>query len=45
MSVEALLQGGLWFGYWIRLEGLQLTHLVLSVWALLAFALFNLQWA
>lgn len=43
--VFAMLLGGLWFGYWIRQEGLQLTHLVLSVWALLAFALFNLQWA
>lgn len=43
--VFAMLLGGLWFGYWIRQEGLQLTHLVLSAWALLAFALFNLQWA
>ncbi len=39
--VFAMLLGGLWFGYWIRQEGLQLTHLVLSVWALLAFFLFN----
>jgi predicted small integral membrane protein len=43
--VFAMLLGGLWFGYWIRQEGLQLTHLVLAIWALSAFALFNLQWA
>lgn len=41
----AMLLGGLWFGYWIRQEGLQLTHLVLVLWALLAFVLFNVQWA
>ncbi|MCL8040922.1 DUF2165 domain-containing protein, partial [Pseudomonas aeruginosa] len=27
-----MLLGGLWFGYWIRQEGLQLTHLLLVVW-------------
>ncbi|NWC92832.1 MULTISPECIES: DUF2165 family protein [unclassified Pseudomonas] len=43
--VFTMLLGGLWFGYWIRQEGLQLTHLVLLVWALLAFALFNQQGA
>jgi len=37
--------GGLWFGYWIRQEGLQLTHLVLLVWAVAAFFLFNIPWA
>ena len=36
--------GGLWFGYWIRQEGLQLTHLVLLIWAVAAFFLFNTQW-
>ncbi|QBF27340.1 DUF2165 family protein [Pseudomonas tructae] len=41
----AMLLGGLWFGYWIRQEGLQLTHLVLVLWALLAFVVFNVQWA
>lgn len=33
--------GGLWFGYWIRQEGLQLTHIALLVWAVAAFFLFN----
>ena len=42
--VFAMLLGGLWFGYWIRQEGLQLTHLVLSIWAVLAFFLFNHSW-
>ena len=37
--------GGLWFGYWIRQEGLQLTHLVLLLWTLAAFFLFNIHWA
>jgi predicted small integral membrane protein len=41
----AMLLGGLWFGYWIRQEGLQLTHLVLVLWSILAFFLFNLNWA
>ncbi|ATA53405.1 hypothetical protein CKY39_09380 [Variovorax boronicumulans] len=36
--------GGLWFGYWIRQEGLQLTHLVLLLWVLAAFFLFNQSW-
>lgn len=40
----SMLLGGLWFGYWIRQEGLQLTHLVLVLWALLAFVVFNLHW-
>lgn len=37
--------GGLWFGYWIRQEGLQLTHIALLVWAVAAFFLFNTAWA
>jgi predicted small integral membrane protein len=41
----SMLLGGLWFGYWIRQEGLQLTHLVLVLWALLAFVVFNVQWS
>ncbi|MDP9900733.1 DUF2165 family protein [Variovorax ginsengisoli] len=36
--------GGLWFGYWIRQEGLQLTHIALLVWAVAAFFLFNTAW-
>lgn len=39
-----MLLGGLWFGYWIRQEGLQLTHLALVVWVVLSFMVFNLQW-
>jgi predicted small integral membrane protein len=41
----AMLLGGLWFGYWIRQEGLQLTHLVLVVWVLLNFLVLNLRWS
>lgn len=37
--------GGLWFGYWIRQEALQLTHVALLVWAVAAFMLFNGPWA
>ncbi|MDP9901761.1 DUF2165 family protein [Variovorax ginsengisoli] len=37
--------GGLWFAYWIRQEGLQLTHIALLVWAVAAFFLFNTTWA
>ncbi|QPF76103.1 DUF2165 domain-containing protein [Roseateles sp. DAIF2] len=37
--------GGLWFGYWIRQEGLQLTHVALLIWAVVAFFLFNTPWA
>ncbi|QRY77375.1 DUF2165 family protein [Pseudomonas sp. PDNC002] len=40
----AMLLGGLWFGYWIRQEGLQLTHLVLVVWVLLGFVILNVRW-
>lgn len=35
--------GGLWFGYWIAQEGLQTTHLVLLLWTLGLFFLFNAQ--
>ena len=33
--------GGLWFGYWVAEEGLQTTHLVLLLWTLALFFLFN----
>ena len=33
--------GGLWFGYWIVQEGLQTTHLVLLLWTIGLFVLFN----
>lgn len=33
--------GGLWFGYWIAQEGLQTTHLVLLLWTIGLFFLFN----
>lgn len=33
--------GGLWFGYWVAQEGLQTTHLVLLLWTLALFFLFN----
>lgn len=36
--------GGLWFGYWIKQEGLQLTHISLLIWAMAAFVLFNTPW-
>ena len=35
--------GGLWFGYWIAQEGLQTTHLVLLLWTIGLFFLFNAQ--
>jgi len=37
--------GGLWFGYWIRQERLQLTHIALLVWSVALFLLFNAKWA
>lgn len=40
----AMLLGGIWFGYWIRQEGLQLTHLLLMVWILLHFVMLNFRW-
>lgn len=43
--IFAMHLGGLWFGYWIRQEGLQLTHLALLIWVSLAFFLFNLSLA
>jgi len=33
--------GGLWFGYWIAQESLQTTHLVLLLWTIALFMLFN----
>lgn len=42
--IFAMLLSGLWFAYWIRQEGLQLTHLLLSIWAVVAFFLFNHSW-
>ncbi|MDR0209348.1 MAG: DUF2165 domain-containing protein [Pseudomonas putida] len=41
----AMLLGGMWFGYWIRQEGLQLTHLLLMAWVLLQFVVFNVRWS
>lgn len=35
--------GGLWFGYWIAQEGLQTTHLVLLLWTIGLFFLFNVH--
>ncbi|MED5597969.1 DUF2165 family protein [Janthinobacterium sp. P210006] len=35
--------GGLWFGYWIAQEGLQTTHLVLLLWTIGLFFLFNVR--
>lgn len=43
-SLFAMLLGGMWFGYWIRQEGLQLTHLLLVVWMLLNFVVLNGRW-
>ncbi|BEP96926.1 DUF2165 domain-containing protein (plasmid) [Acidovorax sp. A79] len=37
--------GGLWFGYWIRQQSLQLTHIALLVWVAAAFVVFNMAWA
>ncbi|WP_087687742.1 DUF2165 family protein [Pandoraea sp. PE-S2R-1] len=34
--------GGLWFGYWIRQEGLQLTHMMLLVLTIAAAALLRM---
>lgn len=44
-SLFAMLLGGLWFAYWIRQEGLQLTHLMLVIWVLLNFLVLNLRWS
>lgn len=33
---------GLWFGYWIRQDTLQLTHIALLLWSCLMFLAFNL---
>jgi predicted small integral membrane protein len=45
MFLFAMHLGGLWFGYWIRQEGLQLTHIGLLVWTVVAFLLFNMPLA
>lgn len=37
--------GGLWFGYWMRQESLQITHLVMLIWMAAMFFLFNADWA
>lgn len=44
-AVLAMTLGGMAVAYWIRQEVLQLTHLVLLLWFLAAFAVFNLAWA
>jgi len=33
---------GLWFGYWIRQDTLQLTHVALLLWTGIAFLSLNL---
>lgn len=43
-AVLAMTLGGMAVAYWIRQEALQLTHLVLLLWFLAAFAMFNLTW-
>ncbi|RYX91996.1 MAG: DUF2165 family protein [Comamonadaceae bacterium] len=43
--ILAMHLGGMWFAYWIRQEGLQLTHISLLLWTLAAFILFNTSWA
>lgn len=42
--IFAMHLGGIWFAYWIRQGELQLTHISLLLWALLAFFLFNITW-
>lgn len=44
-AVLAMALGGMAAAYWIRQAELQLTHLVLLLWFLAAFAVFNLAWA
>ncbi|KAF1069326.1 DUF2165 family protein [Variovorax sp.] len=39
---SAMCVAGLWFGAWIRQEGLLLTQLLLGCWGLLSFAVLNL---
>ena len=41
--IFAMHLGGLWFGYWIRQEGLQQAHLTLLLWPVAAFFLFNMS--
>ena len=38
-----LLLGGLWYGYWIRQEGLQMTHIAIVIWSIAAYLLFHLN--
>ncbi|AOM42488.1 DUF2165 family protein [Xenorhabdus hominickii] len=45
MCAFVLLLGGLWYGYWIRQEGLQLTHIAIVIWSIAAFLLFHLSMA
>jgi len=40
--VMAMVLGGMATAYWIRQEGLQLTHCVLLLWPMAVFALWNL---
>lgn len=42
--IFAMHLGGLWFAYWIRQGELQLTHIALLLWVLLAFFVFNVTW-
>jgi hypothetical protein len=41
----AMLLGGIWFGYWMRQEVLQLTHLLMMVWILLHSVVLNVRWS
>lgn len=40
-----MLLGGIWFGYWMRQEVLQLTHLLMMVWILLHSVVLNVRWS
>lgn len=39
---SSMFTAGLWFGYWIKQEGLLLTQLLLTGWGLASFLVFNL---
>lgn len=45
LAPSAMHLGGLWFAYWIHQDDLQRGHLMLLVWILGAFFLFNGSWA
>jgi hypothetical protein len=45
LALSAMHLGGRWFAYWIRQDDLQRGHLMLLVWILGAFFLFNGSWA